>query len=455
MDHRRRLRRSAIVSFALLGIASTAACRPPPRPQELSVVFVVLDAAGARYFGAYGNALPATPRIDDFAEDATVFERAYAQAAWTLPSVGSFMTGRYPPAPPDDRRVLESETLAQVLQREGLRTAAFSENPYVTRTFGFEKGFDEFREYFPHEAHVRAARRSVRPDSQRTVDEALAWTQEQRGGRVFLYVHFLMPHAPYDPPPPFGGRFDPDYAGSVHGVPETLTQINEGTLAIGPRDLEHLRLQYQENLAWADHQTGRLLDGLDALGVLERALVIVAADHGEAFREHGELLHNTTVYEEMIHVPLVLRLPSRDDAPARFGGVVELRSLFATICEALALASCPASLAPSLFERMRDGGAGERTGLARSWAHGKKGTFAALVLARHKLIVQAHSFTPVALYDLASDPGETTDLSAAQPELVREARSWLRDPSLEVFVGEEAVVDAATRERLRALGYAE
>jgi len=445
MSHRRRL-----TFLALLLVASASSCGRVPRADELSVVFVVLDAAGARHFGCYGNELPTTPHIDDFAADATVFERAYAQAAWTPPSVGSYMTGRYPPMRSEDLRVVESETLARALQVAGLHTAAFSENPYVTHDYGLATGFDEFREYFPYDL-VRSATHRV--DGERTVDEALGWVRERNGERFFLYVHLLAPHAPYDPPPPFGGRFDPDYGGTVHGLPDTLTAINDGRLAIDARDLAHLRLQYQENLAYGDHQAGRLLEGLDELGILDRALVIVAADHGEAFREHGVLQHNTTVYEEMIHVPLVVRLPSDASLPDRFGGVVELRSIFPTVCEALGLASCPKSLAPSLFERVRD--ARERPGLARSWARGKKGAFTALILQQHKLIARAHTFEPLALYDLARDPGETTDLRASRPDLVRDARSWLRDPNLEFFVGGEATVDPATRERLEALGYTE
>jgi hypothetical protein len=106
-----------------------------------------------------------------------------------------------------------------------------------------------------------------------------------------------------------------------------------------------------------------------------------------------------------------------------------------------------------LFERIRDAQA--RPGLARSWARGKKGTFAALVTQRHKLIARAHTFEPLAFFDLERDPGETQDLLGSQPERVREARIWLSDPNLEFFVGGEATVDPATRERLEALGYTE
>ena len=446
MPRRRRL------LLALFSAAWALACsKPPPAPGELSVVLVVLDAAGARYFGCYGNGLPTTPRIDAFAREATVFERAYAQAAWTLPSVGSFMTGQYPPVHADDLRVVSTETLAAVLQREGLRTAAFSENPYVTREFGLATGFEEFREYFPYEQVRRSANRFERRDSGRSVDEALAWLRSLRGARFFLYLHLLPPHAPYEAPPPFGGRFDPDYEGTVHGRPDVLADANDGKLPLDARDVAHLRFEYQENLAYGDHQVGRLMDGLEALELLGRALVVVTSEHGEPFREHGELAHNTTVYEEMIHVPLVMRLPSQRALPARFSGVVELRSLFPTICEALGLASCPGALAPSLLARIEQEEA--RPGLARSWARGKRGSFAALVLQRHKLITRAQTFEPVALFDLAADPGETRDLRAERPDLVRETRIWLRDPSLEFFVGEETRVDPATRERLEALGY--
>jgi arylsulfatase len=432
--------------------AALLACEPPAPVKDPSVVLLVLDAAGARYFGALGNELPATPRLDAFAEDAAVFERAYAQAAWTLPSVGSLMTGRYPPMRSQDLRVSETDTLAHVLQRAGLRTAAFSENPYVTREFGFATGFEEFREYFPYALLRRGELAYQRLDSARTVDDALGWVKARGRERFFLYVHLLAPHAPYDPPPPFGGRFDADYDGRVHGSAETLAAINDGRLAVGPRDLAHLRFEYQENLAYADHQAGRLLDGLEDLGVLDRALVIVAADHGEAFGEHGQLAHNTTVYEEMVHVPLFVRAPGAP-LPERFDGVVELRSIFPTVCEALGLAGCPAQLAPSLFEHVRT--APERPGVARTWARGKQGTFTALVLPRHKLIAQAHTFEPLAFYDLAADPRETQDLRAREPDRLREARIWLLDPNLHFFVASEADVDPATRERLEVLGYTE
>jgi arylsulfatase A-like enzyme len=439
---------------ALVLATCCVACRPTPKAEDLNVVFIILDAAGARHFGCYGNDRPTTPRIDAFARTATLFERAYSQAAWTLPSVGSFMTGRYPPATTQQTRISESETLATSLRRSQLHTAGFSENSFVTAQFGLAGGFEVFKEYFPHAEILRSPRQFQRRDSRRTVDDAISWLDEHRAERFFLYVHFLMPHAPYDPPPPFGGAFDKDYAGSVQGLPETLLEINEGTLAIDARDLEHLRLQYEENLAYADHQTGRLLDALATRGLVDRTLIIIAADHGEAFREHGEMLHNTSVYDEMIHVPLIMRLPPvYETFPSRYAGVVELRAIYPTICEVLHLETCPAKLTTSLLAHLHN--TENRTGLARAWATGKDGARAALILQRHKLIADAQTFAPVALFDLEHDPGEVSNVAATNEAMINEAMPLLRNQDLDVFASEAVQIDAATRERLKALGYGE
>jgi arylsulfatase A-like enzyme len=165
------------------------------------------------------------------------------------------------------------------------------------------------------------------------------------------------------------------------------------------------------------------------------------------------LLHNTTVYEEMIHVPLLVRLPGGRQPPGRFGGVVELRSIFPTVCEALGVASCPAGLAPSLFELVRAGPG--RPGLARTWAQGKEGSLVALVLPRYKLIARVEPLEPVALYDLGRDPRERWNLRSVEPERVREALAWLVDRDLDVFGASETTVEPATRGWLEALGYTE
>lgn len=220
-------------------------------------------------------------------------------------------------------------------------------------------------------------------------------------GRVWFddtVVHLLPPHLPYPAPPPFGGRFDPDYRGGVEGFPDTLLGINEGLLAIAPRDLEHLRLQYQENLAYADDAVGRLLAALDTHGLQDETAVVVTADHGEAFREHGVLLHTTTLYEEMIHVPLVMRVPrALGTLPRRWPGVVELRDVGATLAHALDVPHPRA--ARSLLGPLRGGE--HRARGARAWTDDETGvSLATLVTDRCKVVIDGRA-RRLALYDLA------------------------------------------------------
>jgi arylsulfatase A-like enzyme len=433
--------------LAMLLIAVLAASCERPRPSGPPVaVLIVLDSAGARHLSSYGNARPTTPRIDALAKEGTLFERAHSQASWTLPSTASLLTGRYPPRDHQNLLQVTGDTLAKRLQTAGVRTAAFSENPLVTADFGFAQGFDVFREYFPKPLLDAHPRDYPRVASDGTVDDAVAWLTAHRGEPVFLYVHLLPPHCPYPAPPPFGGRFDPGYTGDVEGLPDTLMRINEGARSIAPRDLKHLRRQYQENLAYADHEVGRLLDALDRLGLRARSLVVVTADHGEGFREHGLLLHSATLYQELIHVPLVVRFPAGSGRlPARWAGVVEVRNVTATVARTFGL-----DAPPGLLEVVH--GRGARRVVARSWTGEGERSLGALTTERYKVIVDRRA-RRLELYDLSRDPGETTDLAQSERRLaVRLARDLGRAES-NTFARRGQPLDGEKIRRLRALGY--
>jgi len=440
--------------LALAAAIGFAACDSRP-PSDWNVVWVVLDAAGASHFGIYGNKLPTTPNIDALAADATVFDRAYSQAAWTPASTASFLTGKYPRGSmygvglPE---VVSGQGLASLLAREGLRTAGFSENPYVTRKFGFADGFEVFNEYFPYQLIEDKPLDYSRTDSARTVREAIAWIQTQGADPFFLYLHLLPPHSPYDPPAPFAGAFDPDYAGSVQGSARTLVEINRGELAISSRDLIHLRLQYQENLAFGDHQVGLLLDALRELRIRDRTLIVISADHGEAFREHGLMLHNQTLFQEMIHVPLIIRFPpALGELPARWPGAVELRQIYATVCEVLGVRRCDRD-ASGLLSILREADPDDAVALA--FSTNRKGTpIAAAVSGRYKLITRYPRLRPIALFDLEADPREKRSIAASHRGVVDRLLGSLREPGrqeVEIVPGD---LDPATKRRLRALGY--
>jgi len=442
-----------------VAVAMVACSRRPSDParvdvHDLSVVLVVLDAAGAKHFGTYGNPLPTSPNIDALARDgAMVFERAYSQSAWTLPSMASLLTGRYPRRRSQPRSVVAGPTLAASLHDAGVRTAAFSENPYVTADFGFDRGFDEFHSYFP-KALLNADSRHYATDSERTTTDAIAWLDANARERTFLYLHLLTPHSPYSPPSPFAGRFDPQYGGSLEGVTDTLLRLNEGLLDASPRDLEHLRLRYEENLAYGDYQVGRLIDALRRGGRLDRTIVIVTGDHGEGFREHGFMLHTTTLFEEMIHVPLVVRLPPRfGRTPARVRDIVELRDLAPTIRHALGV-TAGAATSRSLIRRLR-----ARTpppAIARAWTSDGSRTILGAIVTPERKLVQDGTARRLALFDLAHDPEERHDLAGIEVARARRLARRLhaaRAAPLDVLARRE--VGGETARTLRALGYAQ
>jgi len=426
----------------------------PPTPvvvDDLNVVFIIMDAVSASHLSCYGNDRPTTPNIDFLSDEATLFERAYAQAAWTLPSTASFLTGRYPPQRGAAHSKLVTDvTMASVLRDAGLRTAAFSENPYVVAGFGFDKGFEFFKEYFPAQRLRKNPRSFARIDSAVSVNAVTAWIEDHLAARFFVYLHLLPPHAPYDPPPPYSGKFDTGYRGTVHGSTDTLLKINEGKIKIDRHDLEHLRAQYDENLAYADHQVGRLVEFLRGRSLLDKTILIVTSDHGEAFHEHGVMLHNTTVYEEMIHVPLVIRFPSRyGKLPSRFKGVVELTDLLPTICDALRITS-PESHGTSLLHLLRE--KRETETLARAWTSMAPEEFAALILPRYKLILDQRTNT-AELFDLRNDPRETKNIESGNGPIVKELRALLQATDSRRMIMEKTEVDKTTLEKLRSLGY--
>ena len=427
---------------------------PPPPPEELNVVFLVIDAAAARYLGCHGNDLNTSPNIDALAAEATVFGRAYSQAAWTLPSVASFFVSRYPPPRTKIGKAFLKRPIAALLHDAGLYTMAFSESPQVVTDFGMDTGFGEFVERFPREVFLRERPHFGRIDSHTTVEMVINQLNDHQQERFFLYVHLLPPHAPYAAPPPFGGSFDHDYRGIIEDTTcATMKSIDHGSLRdkVTPDDIEYLRNKYQENLAYADHQVGRILQELRARKLMDETLLIVTSDHGEAFKEDGRMMHNHTVYEEMIHVPLIVRFPPcLGEMPAHWDGVVELVDLLPTICHALEIPVDVEVQGRSLLPVLRAGGPSE--GLARSWTimpH-RIGT---AIQHRYKLI-KDFSADRVELYDRQVDPDEKNNIAQAHPELVRLLLELLESKDIHRFRMEDTELDEDLLEKLKTLGYA-
>jgi arylsulfatase A-like enzyme len=353
----------------------------------------------------------------------------------------------------EDDSVLDQSamTLAEYLQAAGYRTACFSATPNNSRSIGTDQGYDEFYELWTE------APRDISRTPGYLTGRAIEWLGAYRDSRPFhLQLHFVPPHAPYEPLPEFDLFTEATYEGSVDGQTKTLQAIDKANLVTTDSDLEHVISLYDGNLRAADHAVEKILQALRNRTRWNETVVLITSDHGEAFLEHGRMLHNNTVYDEMLRVPFILRVPGKS---ARDGFDLGQTATLADIVPTL-LAS--ASLRPAgpldginLLDRsprVRD--AGERTVLART-AHPEP--LRCLRTPRWKVIL-----TPSGqgeLYDLEADPDELHNaafdnmpVSVGLGQLL--TRRLTAPPRLERSARKE---DLTTEERqmLRTLGYLE
>jgi hypothetical protein len=307
---------------------------PPPRTARPNVVLISLDTLRPDHLGCYGYGKPTSPNLDRFAKQAIVFTNCRAQAPWTLPSHMSLFTSMLPTSNGVDslNKVLPAEipTLAQLLHEEGYRTAALVNNGQMRKHWGFARGFDTWREF---EVDTPAG------SCANLTREALAWLgSREAAAPFFLFLHYYDPHDPYDAPAPFRERLGTTLTGAQARKLCFRYRTPAHNLT-DPALLNDLIAAYDAEIAWLDHELGKLLDALPP-----DTLVVIFSDHGEAFEEHGWTLHGATLYEEETRIPLLVRLPDARGKPAVIDESVMLMDVAPTI-----LARCGVH-APASFQ---------------------------------------------------------------------------------------------------------
>jgi len=426
----------------------------------LNVVLVVLDAARASSFGCYGYGAQTTPEVDRIAADGVVFERAFTPAVYTLGAMSSLWTSQYPDrhhaeVSYADRLPPDRLTLAQALTARGVHTAGFVANAMAGTAFGFDRGFSEFTEVFrlfPDLGSRAEGFRRVLPQ----------WLQRHRREPFFAYVHVREPHFPYDPPPPFGARFGPDAPLDVQQRRDRAwyTDVNQGRIKPSAGQVEHLRRLYDGNLAYADQEVGALRQALQDTGLWDRTVLVITADHGEQLYEHGYISHSAQVYEQSVHVPLVVRLPQgRGPRGTRIREMVDLLDLSPTFVDVLlgggagptARAFQGRSLLPVIA-----GARGKPAILSRTvWER----PVYALRDDRYKLVYDSRTGEG-RLFDLQVDPGETRDMAGERPlradwyrQALQQWLSGLAEGSAHAAAGGTEPLSREQCENLKSLGY--
>jgi arylsulfatase A-like enzyme len=449
--------------------------QPAPEPNERpNVLLISLDTLRADHLGLYGHDRPTSPHIDGWAADAVAFTQVQAPANATLDSHMSIMTGLHPDVHavralkhiPGNRRRFDSldgrrVTLAETMRAAGYVTAAFvREIVWLDPEFGFIQGFDTYQT-IKHEA-VRMNRSVVFP-----------WLEQHRDEPFFLFVHYFDIHSdwtklPYDSPAPFQRQFGLDYGGAFTGCGDGLCasryllRLNRQGDLLPSDALDYISRLYDGGIAYTDQQIGSLFAKLQELGLYDRTLIVMFADHGEEFQEHGSFLHEQ-LYQETVGVPLIIGHPTLIPEGRRIDIPVQTLDIMPTVLDVLGV---PAeddmqgrSLLPLLRGQELDG-----KPLFTSNGNGKQ---YAVREGDWKLIVERRTGEGQ-LYELGGDPGEQRDVSADYPERTAQLRA-----TLDAWVSEneqrKAAFEAARPgdgparleptdadiERLRNLGYVE
>jgi arylsulfatase A-like enzyme len=440
-----------------------------PQANGPNVIVIMVDTLRADHLSCYGYTANRTPAIDALASDGTRFAHAYSQASWTRPSVATILTSLYPSS---HKAVHKSDvlpdavvTLPEVLQAAGYRTAGFANNINVAPLFNFQQGFDEY--FFLEPAFFFGATESAAQltlynqlrlirerylsqvkhvenyyqPGEVVTDRGLAWIAENGDRPFFLFLHYMDPHDPYFTHP-FNGE----------GLARVANPSPDPSLAA------KYRSAYDGEITYLDQQLARLFGELKTRGLYDKSLVVLTADHGEEFCEHGGWWHGLTLYDEQIAVPLIVKAPQ--------GGprAVVNETMVSSIDIAPTLIAAVGAAAPEAM-------VGRVLGLGTDAAAPRDHTFAESELEGNVLqayrtgewkLIQANAGNPRGLpvqqlFDVTRDRGEQHDVATSRGDAVATLAAHLaavQSHAVAVAVGgSETAIDSATEERLRALGY--
>jgi len=459
----------AVGGLAVAGVA-TGRMADAARP---NLVLVTVDTLRADHLGSYGYARDTSPELDALARDGVRFEQAVVQWPKTTPSLASLHTGVYPSTSGVTRHTQQAvpprfATLAERLADAGYATAAVVTNGNLARAYGFDQGFDSYVESW------RAATADDPERAAHVTDAALAWLDAHDEGRpFFLWVHYVDPHAFYEPPAPFDRMFvadahydpawraplEPRAAEDIGGIPARAR--------LGAHDqVAYYVALYDGEIRYTDQEIGRLLRRLRGPGLGSRTAIVFSADHGESLGEHEYYFeHGRLPYDDCVRVPLIVRLPGGEGGGRVVDRPVELLDLLPTL---LGLAGVPVppeaegrSLAPLLAGESdpdRPPVAFTESGYTDTWQRAVRDERWKLVWMpdpADRGLVDAAEWS---LYDLAADPGEIRNVASEHPDEIGRLRAaleaWIQRPQASTVTATRApTIDRATEERLRKLGY--
>ncbi len=462
--------------------AAAGSARAAGKP---NIILITLDTVRADHLSVYGYERDTTPNLRRFAAESTLYRHAISTASWTAPSHASIFTGMYALRHgvrydlPDNRLGTlpgAVPTLTETLADQGYRTAGLAANyAYLKDSLGFGRGFGAYRVAVPwmvfeqsrYPSALRWVRRWLLPP---VSEESLfvngeQMTAEARGmvdqaavrQPFFLFLNYMDAHWPYTSSEPFRSRFGaPGRRFSRQEFTDLGVAVNRGERVVTEQERRSLIDAYDSGIGYLDHQLGILFDALRRAGVYDGALIILTSDHGEAFGQKALLEHGTSVYQNQVQVPLLIKYPSQR-APAEVNTLTSGVDIYPTILDAVGAAG-RSYLAGMPLQRVS--GQLERAVFSECYPEWDMWTNfprfrrieRAVLRDSWKLILSTDGTRE--LYNLAADSGEDRNVISEQPQVAGEMEAVLAAWQKNLApVGAPARLDKTTMDRLRSLGY--
>ena len=434
-----------------------------------NVILIVVDSLRYDHLNTYGYQPATSPNIDKFAQNAIVFEELISQCSWTLPSHATMLLGQNPSAHGVDHnfeRIREDAiTLPHVLQQAGFKTRGMSHAPLLEKSYGIDRGFDVYDDTLSTQRKWKSWRVITNDGMMRRAVTALDQVQQDP---FMMFMHLWDVHYDYNPRHPFDDLFDPTYTGHL----KTFHWVYNDRVRrrISPRDKQHVISLYDGEIAWTDHYLGRFFQILEERGLMDNTVVILTADHGEEFFDHGLTCHNHSNYDELVHVPFIVHVPGLHEqvrVPCRTAMV----DLFPTVLE---FADVPPPddvelQGRSLLELIRDETTcdPDRPILTETvWSKHdvslktKKGYEIGMYRGDYMISRRLSKPTSDWLFDLSLDPGQLTNLAEEEPELFEHLSEIMHQQAVEnarihgeTGQSRHKKMDRKVMDTLQSLGY--
>jgi arylsulfatase A-like enzyme len=424
------------------------------KTNQFNIILISIDTLRADHLGCYYYPRGTSPAIDRFRTGAVLFRHCMAQAPSTLASHASLLTSlilshhgayftRSQPLPD------KVQTMAERLQQRNYRTISFNDGGQIAPEFGLNQGFEKYESMG---AKIKINELNFR----RIVNKTIQWLDQNPREKFFLFLHTYETHHPYTPAEYYLNLFEANYNGNLprHIPVELIVQINQGKINLDKDDQQHIINTYDAEIRSMDDSFGLLMAYLQKKKLYDNTLIIFTSDHGEEFGEHGSwAIHSHTLFNDQLHVPLIIKLPGSAPAPGKVDYLVRSIDVLPTVMDLLGEKAAAGMEGTSLVPLMK-GRPPKKPVLAIS----QRDMQTTYDPAYWSVMTRKWKLYDNRLYNLLQDPGEMKDVSAANPDLKKElenyALRYLKRKKTK-FPPKKITLDRDLKEKLKTLGYLE